>query len=137
VPPDVLINPWWPTKRNFHDASKQGASCYSIFSVSDFFWGYYQEEAMKNRILIIALTIAVLTAFSSVPRANAEPLTIMAIVGVATVLSISTVDIVASHYEDNRDQRAQHEDAEKMHAKAETTEQAPSSGKVEIAARQN
>jgi len=92
---------------------------------------------MKNRILIIALVVAVLAAFSSVPRANAEPLTIMAIVGVATVLSISTVDIVASHYEDNRDQRAQHEDTEKMHAKAETTEQASSSGKVEIAARQN
>ena len=92
---------------------------------------------MKNRIFIIALVIAVLAAFSSVPRANAEPLTIMAIVGVATVLSISTVDIVASHYEDNRDQRAQHEDTEKMHAKAETTEQASSSGKVEIAARQN
>lgn len=92
---------------------------------------------MKNRILIIALAIAVLSAFSSVPRANAEPLTIMAIVGVATVLSISTVDIVASHYEDNRDQRAQHEDTEKAHTKAEATEQAPSSGKVEIAARQN
>jgi hypothetical protein len=92
---------------------------------------------MKNRILIIAIAIAVLAVFSSVPRANAEPLTIMAIVGVVTVLSISTVDIVASHYEDNRDQHAQHEDSEKMHAKAETTEQAPSSDKVEIAARQN
>ena len=92
---------------------------------------------MKNRVLIIALAIVVLAAFSSVPRANAEPLTIMAIVGLATVLSVSTVDIVASNYEDNRDQRAQQEDNEKMHAKAEATEQAPSSGKVEIAARQN
>ena len=92
---------------------------------------------MKNRVLIIALAIVVLAAFSSVPRANAEPLTIMAIIGVATVLSVSTVDIVASNYEDNRDQRAQQEDTEKMHAKAEATEQAPSSGKVEIAARQN
>ena len=92
---------------------------------------------MKNRVLIIALAIVVIAAFSSVPRANAEPLTIMAIVGVATVLSVSTVDIVASNYEDNRDQRAQQEDNEQMHAKAEATEQAPSSGKVEIAARQN
>jgi len=92
---------------------------------------------MKNRVLIIALAIIVLSAFSSVPRASAEPLTIMAIVGVATVLSVSTVDIVASNYEDNRDQRAQREDTEKTHAKAEATEQAPSSGKVEIAARQN
>ena len=92
---------------------------------------------MKNRVWIIALAIIVLEAFSPVPRANAEPLTIMAIVGVATVLSMSTVDIVASRYEDDRDQRAQHEDTEKMHAKAETTEQAPSSGKSEVAARQN
>lgn len=92
---------------------------------------------MKNRVLIVALAIVVIAAFSSVPRTNAEPLTIIAIVGVATVLSVSTVDIVASNYEDNRDQRAQHEDTEKMHAKAEATEQAPGSGKVEIAARQN
>jgi len=92
---------------------------------------------MKNRVLIIVLAIIVLSAFSSVKRANSEPLTIMAIVGVATVLSVSTVDIVASNYEDNRDQRAQHEDAEKMHAKDEATQKAPSSGKVEIAARQN
>ncbi len=90
---------------------------------------------MKNRALIIALSIVVLAAFGSVPRINAEPLTIMAIVGVAAVLSVSTVDIVASHYEDNRDQRAQEEDTEKKRAQAETTEQAPSSGRLEVAAR--
>jgi len=92
---------------------------------------------MKTRVWIIALSIAALAAFSPVPRANAEPLTIMAIVGVATVLSISTVDIVASQYEDNRDQRAQVQDTEKMHAKAETAEQEPSSGKSEVASLQN
>jgi hypothetical protein len=92
---------------------------------------------MKKRAWIIALSIVVLASFSSVPRANAEPLTIMAIVGVATVLSVSTVDIVANHYEDNRDQRAQQEDAEKAHAKAEKTEPPPSSDKIEVAALQN
>ena len=92
---------------------------------------------MNSRVLIIVLLIAVLATFSSVPRASAEPLTIMAIVGVAAVLSVSTIDIVASNYDDNRDQRAQLEETEKMHAKAETIEETPSSGKIEVAVRQN
>lgn len=94
---------------------------------------------MKNRVLIIAILIAVLTAFFSVPRAKAEPLTIMAVVGVATVLSLSTVDIVASdHDEDTKDMRAQGEDTEKLHANAKTTEEAPNSGNSsDVAARQN
>jgi hypothetical protein len=92
---------------------------------------------MKSHVWIIAIAIIVLAAFSPVPPANAEPLTIMAIVGVATVLSVSTVDIVADHYDDNRDQRAQQGETDKMHAKAETTEKALSSGKSEVAARQN
>jgi len=91
---------------------------------------------MKNQVLIIAISIAVLTAFFSVPRAKAEPLTIMAIVGVATVLSLSTVDIVASdHDEDTKDMRAQREDTEKMHANAKTAEKAPNAS--DVAARQN
>jgi hypothetical protein len=92
---------------------------------------------MKRQVWIIAISIIVLAAFSPVPRANAEPLTIMAIVGVATVLSVSTVDIVANHYDDNRDQRAQRDETDKMHAKAETTEKALNSGKSEVAVRQN
>lgn len=91
---------------------------------------------MKNRVLIIAILIAALTAFSSVPRAKAEPLTIMAVVGVATVLSLSTVDIVASdHDEDTKDMRAQREDTEIMHANAKMTEETPNSR--DVAARQN
>ena len=38
---------------------------------------------MKNRAWIVTLVIAVLAALSPAPRADAEPLTIMAIVGVA------------------------------------------------------
>ena len=87
---------------------------------------------MKNRIFIIALLIVVLAAYSFVPRANAEPLTVMAIVGVAAVLSASTVDIVASNHEENRDMRAQHEDIGKLHAKAETTGEAASSNKARL-----
>jgi len=94
---------------------------------------------MKNRFFIIAILITALPAFSSVPRAKAEPLTIMAVVGVATVLSLSTVDIVASDQdEDTKDMRAQREDTEKMHANAKTTEEAPnSSNSSDVAARQN
>jgi hypothetical protein len=76
---------------------------------------------MKHRVLFIAFMIVALAAFSSVPRANAEPLTIMAIVGVVIVLSISSVDIIASHSEDNKDQRAQLNEAAKMHAKTEAS----------------
>jgi hypothetical protein len=76
---------------------------------------------MKHRVLFIAIMIVALAAFSSVPRANAEPLTIMAIVGVVTVLSASSVDIIASSNEDTKDQRAQLDEADKMHAKAEAS----------------
>jgi hypothetical protein len=108
-----------------------------IESVPGFILRWFKGVAMKNRVLIITLLIAALAAFSSVPRANAEPLTVMAIVGVATVLSLSTIDIVASnHEEDNKDMRAQREDTEKMHASAKTTEEALSSSDVAVAARQ-
>jgi hypothetical protein len=76
---------------------------------------------MKHRVLFIAFMIVALTAFSSVPRANAEPLTIMAIIGVVTVLSASSVDMIAHHSEDNKDQHAQLDETAKMHAKAETS----------------
>ena len=76
---------------------------------------------MKHRVLFIALIIVALAAFSSVPRVNAEPLTIMAIVGVVAVLSASSVDMMASHNEDNKDQHAQLDETAKMHAKAETS----------------
>jgi uncharacterized protein YacL len=93
---------------------------------------------MKNRVMIIGLLIAALMAFSFVPRANADPLTVIAIVGVATVLSLSTIDIaVSDHEEDNKDMRAQHEDIKKMHAKAETTGETPSSSKVANALHHN
>jgi hypothetical protein len=95
--------------------SKPDLFCFGLFL------RWFKEDNMKNRIWVIALLIVVLTAFSSVQRANAEPLTVMAIVGVAAVISASTVDIVASNYEENRDMRAQQEDIGKLHAKAETT----------------
>ena len=76
---------------------------------------------MKHRVLIIAFMIVAMAAFSSVPRANAEPLTIMAIIGVVTVLSASSVDMIAHSSEDNKDQHAQLDEAAKMHAKAEAS----------------
>ena len=91
---------------------------------------------MKNRALIIAITITVLAAVSPVPRASAEPLTILAIIGLATVASISTVDIVASHDEDTRDFRAQHEEAATLSARSVTADPTPPADKIEVAARQ-
>ena len=76
---------------------------------------------MKRRVFFVAFLIVALAAFSSVPRANADPLTIMAIVGVVAVLSASSVDMIASHSEDNKDQHAQVDETLKMHAKAETS----------------
>jgi hypothetical protein len=88
---------------------------------------------MKNRFLIIAILVAAMTVFISPPRAKAEPLTIMAIVGVVTVLSLSTVDIVASdHEQDTKDMRAQREDTEKMHADSKAIESAPNSSDVTV-----
>ena len=76
---------------------------------------------MKHRVLFIAFMIVALAAFSSVPRANAEPLTIMAIVGVVTVLSVSSIDIVAHNSEDSKAQLAQVDETAKMHAKVEAS----------------
>ncbi len=90
---------------------------------------------MKSRILIAALLIALLATFSYVPPASAEPLTVIAIVGVATVLSASTIDIVANHYDDNRDYRAQREETDKMRAQAEANKETPSPTKIELAAK--
>jgi hypothetical protein len=92
---------------------------------------------MKLRVLLIAFMILALTSFSSVPRAKADPLIIMTIVGIVTVLSTSSIDVVARSNEDNKDQHAQQEDTGKMHAKAEKTEDASSLSQRAVAARQN
>jgi len=75
---------------------------------------------MQARVYIIALVIVALAAAVTVPRANAEPLTIMAIAGLVTVLSVSSVDM-AVHSDDNsnKDMRAQQEENAQLHAKAE------------------
>jgi len=90
---------------------------------------------MKHRVLFIAFMIVALAAFYSVPKANAEPLTIMAIVGVVTVLSASSVDIIASSNEDTKDQRAQLDEAANMHAKVEAS--GVTSGSEEAVAASN
>ncbi|MBI5578304.1 MAG: hypothetical protein HY895_04055 [Deltaproteobacteria bacterium] len=88
---------------------------------------------MKYRVLIIAFIVVALAAFSSVPRANADPLTIMAVIGVVTVLSVSSVDIIASHSEDNKDQHAELDEAAGMHAKAEASGEAAGSEEAVVA----
>jgi hypothetical protein len=92
---------------------------------------------MKNRIGIICLVIVALAAFSSVPRANADPLTVMALVGIASVAVFSSVDIVAGGAEDTKDLRAQDEAAAKLIAKADATDGAPEAGGGGVAAPAN
>ena len=79
---------------------------------------------MQSRVYIIVFVILALTAAVTVPRASAEPLTIMAIVGVVTVLAVSSVDLVARSDDDNRDMRAQQEETAPMRAGAEADTQA-------------
>jgi hypothetical protein len=75
---------------------------------------------MQPRSYIIAFLIVALVAAATVPRADAEPLTIMAIAGLVTVLSVSSVDM-AVHNDDssNKDMRAQQEETAPMRAGAE------------------
>jgi hypothetical protein len=93
------------------------------------------EESMKTRVMITILLVAVMATYSYVPQASADPLTALAIVGVAAVLSASTIDIVAGQYDDNRDYRAQHDKAEEMRAQEEATKETPSPAKIELAAK--
>ena len=73
---------------------------------------------MQHRVYIIAFVILALTAAAAVPPANAEPLTIMAIVGVVTVLSVSSIDMVARS-DDDKEMHAQQEEGAQLLAKAE------------------
>jgi len=52
-------------------------------------------------------------------------LTIIAIVGVATVLSAGSVDVIARGDDDNKDMRAQQTEASPMLAKAEAFSKPP------------
>jgi hypothetical protein len=90
-----------------------------------------------KRALIVALAIVVLAAVSPAPRANADPLIAMAVFGLVTVASISTVDIVADGGEaDTRDFQAQREEAEDQKAAVASADDAPAAaGRTEVAAR--
>jgi hypothetical protein len=88
---------------------------------------------MQSRVLIIAALILALTAAVAVPQANAEPLTIMAIVGVVTVLSAGSVDLVARSDEDNKDMRARQEETTRLDARAAADTQASAATAVKVA----
>ncbi|MGE5257165.1 MAG: hypothetical protein ACM3KE_10865 [Hyphomicrobiales bacterium] len=79
---------------------------------------------MKGRVFIIAIMILALTAAMPALRASADPLTIMAVIGVLTVLSVSSADMIARSDEDTKDMRAQQEQAARLHARAEASAEA-------------
>ena len=74
---------------------------------------------MSRQSAIILIIVFALTAVTTARPAKADPLTIIAIVGVATVLSASSVDVIARSDDDNKDMRAQQAEAPPMLAKAE------------------
>ncbi len=69
---------------------------------------------MKNRILILAVVIAVFAAFSITPHAEAEPLTVIAVVGIVTVLTASSIDIITGHSDESKDMRADQDATDRM-----------------------
>jgi len=83
---------------------------------------------MKSRVFIIAILALTLTAATTVPRVSADPLTVMAVIGVLTVLSVSSVDMIAHSDEDNKDMRAQQEEAGRLHLRADTSGEASAAG---------
>jgi heme O synthase-like polyprenyltransferase len=66
---------------------------------------------MKIRRLIIPVLIAFFLVFALSPRAEANPLilTLMAVIGVSTVILAAFVDQTAHEYDDDRDMRAERE----------------------------
>ena len=88
---------------------------------------------MKSRVLIIAILILTLAAATTAPRAGADPLTVIAVIGVITVLSASSADMIARSDEDTRDMRAQQLEAARLHARAEASAEAPSTAAAPVA----
>jgi hypothetical protein len=79
------------------------------------------------------ILVVTLTAVSASTPARADPLTIMAVVGVAAVLSASSVDMVARSYDDDRDMRAQAEEPRPLIAKNDAPASAPESSAADVA----
>ncbi len=74
---------------------------------------------MSRQSAIILIIVVALTAVTTARPVKADPLTIIAIVGVATVLSAGSMDVIARRDDDNKDMRAQQAEASPMLAKAE------------------
>jgi ABC-type bacteriocin/lantibiotic exporter with double-glycine peptidase domain len=67
---------------------------------------------MKNSALVIAVMIAFIAVFSNVPCATADPLTVIAVAGVATIILATTVDLAITDEDTQKDMRARSEDNE-------------------------
>jgi hypothetical protein len=80
-----------------------------------------EEDTMKSRAYIIAIMVVALTTAMPAPRASADPLTVLAVIGVLTVLSVSSADMIARSDEDTKDMRARQEQAARLHASAEAS----------------
>jgi hypothetical protein len=95
---------------------------------------------MARRYVPIAIIIVAFLAFLAAPRAKADPLTVIAVVGIATVTLLSTADQTLHEHEDDRDMRAKQDDeARAGRTNMETSAASPASsslsGKSETAAQ--
>ena len=74
---------------------------------------------MMMQLATIMILVVALTAVTTARPAKADPLTIIAIGGAATVLSAGSVDLIARSDDDNKDMRAQQVEASPMLTQAE------------------
>jgi hypothetical protein len=80
---------------------------------------------MKARTFIVALLVCAWMAASIAPPASADPLTIFAVIGVVTVLSAASFDMVARTDDDNRDMRAGQEETARLQARVDASPEIP------------
>lgn len=73
---------------------------------------------MMRQLAIILILVVAVTAVTTARPVKADPLTLMAIIGVATVLSVGTVDVIARSDDESKDMRAQPAEASPLLAKA-------------------
>lgn len=81
---------------------------------------------MNKQTITLAMTIAFFIVFLLAPRAEAEPLTAMAVIGVTTVAVVALGDQVLHEHEDDRDMRGKQEKQhQEKEVRAETAEAEP------------
>lgn len=92
---------------------------------------------MRLAFQVTTLIVSLLMAFFSVPTAKADPLTIVAIIGISTVVVASAVDIAIPDEDAKKDMMAEMEGSGgRSELSAARSAQGPSDAETETAAPQ-